>query len=344
MRRGAATAWCAAVLGLVGSEDGAAVVRGAVVVAGIELHAVQISGMWTQNAQSVGRAVDGVLSAEAAGLREIEEAHAARAHEPVVGVCEGVEGFRGVRAARSVEATATGDGGAALVAWLSRDARELPGWTAPGDVRERFDEVHARFCAADRVRGGGPACTGPSEDHGADLHPGAVSGRSTFEDGAEAIAAIEWVRNITMPLPIEGPSLRAAGTTRERRAVLLARSQEARGALATGYLQGRVSARLPAVAAGPWARAVGAGVAEDGSRAEISVQGLLEALSRGRYERPGFFARLQAEGKANLLRELIVSEAAALVVGFEEFRDAERQGAMLAARLTRASEQGRRAR
>ena len=332
MSRWAVTAWCAALLGLVGSEDGTAVVRGTVVVAGIELHGAQISGMWSENAHSGGRAVDGVLSAEAAGLREIEEAHAARAHEPVVGVCEAVEGFRGVRAARSVEATATEDAGAALVAWVSRDARELPGWTAPGDVRERFDEVHARFCAADRVRGGGPACTGASEDHGADLHPGAVSGRSTFEDGAEAIAAIEWVRNIAMPLALEGPSLRAAGTTLERRGLLLARSRAARVALATGYLQGRVSARLPAVAAGPWARAVGAGV-EDGSRTEISAQALLEALSRGRYERPGFFGRLQAEGQENLLRELIVSEAAGLVVGFEAYRDAERRGAMLAARL-----------
>ena len=340
MRGPPATAWCAALLALVGAGAAGAVGRGAVVVAGIELHAAQISGMWAENAHSAGRALDGAMSAEAAGLRDIEEANAARAHEPVVGICEAVEGFRGVRATRTAKARTTEDGGAALVAWLSRDARELPEWSAPGDVRDRFDEVHARFCASDRVRGGGAGCTGASEDHGADLHPGAVLGRSTFEDGAQAVAAIEWVRNIAMPLPLEGPGLREAGTTLERREFLLARAREARGALATGYLQGHVSARLPAVAAGPWARAVGAGVA-DGSRAEISAQALLEALSRGRYERPGFFARLQAEGGANLLRELIVSEAAALVVGFEAYRDSERQGAMLAARVARAVERDR---
>ena len=334
--------WWLAGAALAGAVDAAAVVRGAIVVAGIEIHAMQIGAIWTQNAHAAGRALDGTMRARAAMLREREEARAASAHATGVGVCEGVEGFRGVSAARKRTAAATHDGGEAVAEWLVADAVALAGWTPPGALRERFDEVHGRFCAQGRARGGGPRCTGPAADHAADLHPGAVLGVSTFEDGKALIAGIEWARNVAMPVPAPAMAPRRATNTSERRLLLADRARAARAALATGYLQGRVSARLPAVPAAPWAAVVGSGVVEAGPGGEMSVQGLLEALSRGRFERPDYFLKLQAQGEANLLRELVLEEATALLVGFEGVRDAERRGALTAARLARAVERARR--
>lgn len=340
--RVAAVRWWGICLGLAVAVDAGAQVRGAIVAAGIELHAMQISAMWTENAHAIGRALDGTMDARVEMARDREEARAVIAHTPAVGVCEGIEGFRGVSAARGIEAAAAEDAGDALRAWLVADADELAGWTPPGELRERFDEVHARFCAEDRVHGGGGGCTGPDEAHAADVHPGAVLGVTTFEDGEALIAGIEWARNVAMPVPSLVMSPREARNTLERRRLLADRARAARAALATGYLQGRVSARVPAVTAGPWAEVVGPGVVEAGPGGEMSAQGLLEALSRGRYERPGFFARLQGEPRANLLRELIVEEATALVAGFEGYRQAEWRGAMTAARLARAVERDRR--
>ena len=157
--------WWGIGLGLAVVVHAGAQVRGGIVAAGIELHAMQISTMWTEHAHAIGRALDGTMDARVEMVRDREEARAVIAHTPGVGVCEGIEGFRGVSAARGREAAAAEDAGDALQAWLVADADELAGWTPPGELRERFDEVHARFCAEDRVRGGGGGCTGPDEEY-----------------------------------------------------------------------------------------------------------------------------------------------------------------------------------
>lgn len=307
--------------------------RGAVVFDGIERHAVQVSTMWGSHAGAVGLALDGAVVSESRIAREIEETRAVRAHSPSAGVCEGVELLRGTAASRTREATASHAAGDALVQWLVRDTVHAPDLSAPADLRSRVDEVLDRYCAPDRMVGAGTACRGAPDDHAADLHPGAVLGVRTFADEESAIAGFDWVRNIAMPVPHRAPALRAARSVEGRRAVLAHRGRDARAAISTWYLQGRVSARLPAVPA--TGRATMSGT-ESGSVAEPepSRHELLESLSRERYERPGGVARHQGENRANLLREWIASEGTSLMLAFEQYRDAERQGAMLAARLS----------
>ena len=243
--------------------------------------------------------------------------------------------MRGAAGARALETAATEQGGDAVVAWLVRDTERVPGLTGPGEVRARSDEVLGRFCNEGRTVGGGGLCRGDAGDHAADVHPGAVLGHRTFHDGEDAIAAIEWVRNITMPVPNQVMPPRAVRSDAAIRAMLASRGRDARAALATGYLQGRVSARLRSVSAGGWAGAVGV---EGRDEEAISRYEMLGVLSRERFERPGMLARLQGDARANVLREWIVAEASGLMVSFEAYRDAERQGAMLAARLAQALE------
>ena len=309
--------------------------RGEMVYEGIERHGAQVSTMWVGHASSIGKAVDGTVTTEAQVVREREEARAARAHQPSTGVCEGVEGFRWAASTRAHETGATEDGGDALVAWLVRDTARAPGLSAPSDLRARFDEVLERYCAPGRVVGAGIACTGEHEDHAADLQPGAVLGVATFANEKSVIAGIDWARNVAMPVPEQALALRAARSEAGRRVVLERRGRDARAALAMWYLHNRVSARVRAVPAGDWAASIGV---EDrgGANSEISRHELLGGMARGRYEPPGFFARHQAEDRANLLREWIVNEAASLQLAFEAYRDDERQGAMLAARLAQA--------
>ena len=315
-----------------------AAAAGVVVFEGIRLHASQMSAMWGTHAHSRAKALDGSLMSEAQTLREREEARAAIAHQPSTGVCEGMEGMRGAAGARALESAATERGGDAVVAWLVRDTERVPGLTGPGEVRARSDEVLGRFCNAGRAVGGGDLCRGDPGAHAADVHPGAVLGHRTFDDGDAAIAAIEWVRNVAMPVPHQVEPLRSVRSAAAMRAMLAGRGRDARAALATGYLQGRVSARLPSVSAGGWAEAVGV---EGRNEETISRHELLGVLSRERFERPGMLARLQGEAKANVLREWIVAEASGLMVSFEAYRDAERRGAMLAARLAQAVETDR---
>ena len=322
----------------VGGWRAEAAERGVVVFEGIRLHATQVSAVWGAHANSRAQAIDGTLMVEAQALREREEARATIAHRPSAGVCEGMEGMRGAAGARALETAATEQSGDAVVAWLVRDIERVPGLTAPGEVRARSDAILGRFCNAGRTVGGGNLCRGDPGDHAADMHPGAVLGHRTLHDGEDAIAAIEWVRNIAMPVPNESEPLRAVRSEAAMRAMLAGRGRDARAALATGYLQGRVSARLPSVSAGGWAGAVGVEGRDD---AVISRHELLGVLVRERFERPAMLARLQGEARANVLREWIVAEASGLMVSFEAYRDAERRGAMLAARLAQAIEADR---
>lgn len=319
--------------------DAASAQTGAIVVGGLELHAVQLSAMWASNANVGGAALDGALSAESETLRAREEARARLGAAPAVGVCESVEGARFSAGARSVEAAATWSGGDALVGWLVRDTVLTPGLTAAGDLDERFDTVVERFCAGERAIGGGRRCAGEPENHAADIHPGAVFGVRTFHDGEDALAGAEWIRNLTIPVPEEALSLRSVESEAGLRRVLARRARDARAALATGYLQGRLAARLPSVSAGPWAQAVGT---QGRDEEALSRHELLGVVVRERFERPGYFARQQAEGRENLLREWIAHEAASLALSFEAYRDAERRGAMLAARLSQVLDRERR--
>ena len=307
--------------------------RGSVAFDGIERHAAQVSTMWGNHANVVGLALDGAVMSESRVAREVEETRAVRAHSPSTGVCEGVEALRGTAASRAHEATATHASGDALVQWLVRDKVEAPDLSAPGDLRARVDQVLERYCAPGRMVGVGSSCRGAHDNHAADLHPGAVLGVRKFVDEKSAIAGYDWVRNIALPVPDRALAPRAARSVEGRRTVLAHRGRNARTAISTWYLQGRVSARLPAVSTAEWAT-MNRPESGDVAGSELSRHELLESLSRQRYERPGRFARHQGENRANLLREWIASEGTSLMLAFEQYRDAERQGAMLAARLS----------
>lgn len=321
------------VVSLAGGGAGAHAQTGAIAAGGLKLHAEQQSAMWAANANAGAAGLDGALAARSEMVREREEARARLAHVPAIGVCEGVEGARAAAAARALERAVTDAGGDAVVGWLVRDTARVPGLTAARDARERVDDVLERFCAGDRVVGGGRRCAGGADAHSADVHPGAVLGAKTYLEGEDALAGAEWVRNIALPIAEDVVPPRAVRSEADLRAVLGRRGREARAALAAGYLQGHLAARLPAVSAGRWAGAVGSGV-RDGEA--LSRHELLEVLARERFERPEHFSRQQAEGSENLLRAWIVSEAVGLSVSFEAYRDAERRGALLAARLSQA--------
>ena len=333
MRRPSVRWLAGALASVVACAGVAAAPPGSIVVGGLKLHAEQLSAIWATNANAGGAALDGANLARAEMLRDVEESRAVRDHAPAVGVCEGVEGARSGAASRALERAMGDAGGDAVVAWLVRDTERVAGLTTARDARERVDEVLGRFCAEGRALGGGRRCEGDPGAHVADLHPGAVLGAGTFEDGEAVLAAAEWVRNVALPVAEDVAPLRAVRSEADLHAALARRARDARAALAAGYLQRRLAARLPAVSAGGWASAVGS---EPRVGESLGRHELLEILARGRFERPEYFSRLQGEGRANLLREWIVNEAVGLGVSFEAYRDAERRGALLAARLSQA--------
>ena len=316
--------------------------RGAVVREGLRLHAMQESATWGQHGLSFGRAMDAVVTSEAEALRELEQSRAQRAHAPFVGVCEAIDGFRSMSAGRLGEAREAEEAGDALVAWLGLDRTLAPELTEGSDGRARVEEVLGRYCAPGRSQGGGPLCSGSAEDHARDVHPGVLLEAATFDEGDDAIAAMDWIRNVAVPVLEEPPAIGRGTTAGERRRLLEARAASARAALAGGYLQGRAAARVPAVSAGAWVEAVGAGRVDTTGGEVVSRHELLRAVVRGRFEDPDYFARLQAADRTNLLRERISAKVVSLALEFEGYRDDERQMAMLAARLARAVDRERR--
>lgn len=336
--RGGCVAAC--VLALTAASSAAAE-RGAITAAAIANHAQQVSALWTQRAQAMAGAIDGMLEAERAALTGREEARARMAHSPSEGVCEAVEGARAASGARALREEEAEEAAAATVAWLVRDTARAPGMSAASDATARLDLVLSRYCAPGRTAvGDGGDCTAAPALHAADLHPGAVFAVATFETADQALVAADWARNVTTPVAGTGHAWRGVDTALERRAVLERRAGEARAALAAGYLQERLAARLPAVSAGAWAQAMGVEGADD-EAGRISAHALLGILARGRFEDPDVLVRLQAQTESHLLRELVVNEAVSVALSFEAYRDEERQGAMLAARLARAVERAR---
>ena len=316
--------------------------RGAVVREGLRLHAAQESATWGQHGLSFGRAMDGVVTSEAEALRELEQSRAQRAHAPFVGVCEAVDGFRSMSAGRLGEAREAEEAGDALVAWLGLDRTLAPELTEGSDGRARVEEVLGRYCAPGRSQGGGPLCSGSAEDHARDVHPGVLLEAATFDEGDDAIAAMDWIRNVAVPLLEEPPAIGRGTTAGERRRIL-----EARAASARGGACGRVSPGARGRAgSGRFGRCVGrSGGCRAGGRDRwevVSRHELLRAVVRGRFEDPDYFARLQAADRTNLLRERISAKVVSFALEFEGYRDDERQVAMLAARLARAVERERR--
>ena len=196
------------------------------------------------------------------------------------------------------------------------------------------------YCDPSRTVGGEGACRGSGELHGADLHPGAVLGKATLAEGKDRDTANDWMRNIAAPFAWDRLPYRAAARSEaDLRQVLRERSFDARAALAGGFVNHLSAMRVPAVSLGGWARDVlpeGMGPAGD----SMSHFELLEALTH-RFEQPDYFLKLQAQGEANLLRELIQLRAVDLMLDWERYRISEWQGAMTAALLAIETERAR---
>ncbi|MDE0382156.1 MAG: hypothetical protein OXI20_23220, partial [Rhodospirillales bacterium] len=231
---------------------------------------------------------------------------------------------------------------------------DRPG-AAAGDAA-RFETVTREYCNAARAgedtRAGDSAlsgtsvsgtsvCGGADEMHGADLRAGTLFDRRTFGSEAELRAAVELSRNLTVPVVHDPPPLASADTDRERRRVLLARSADARAALAADYLAQARALRAPGAALGGWAAEIALGVGRD-PELPVSRYELLELLASDRFEDPNWFVGLQAMSAENLLREVVTLQAISLMLDWQRYRTDERRGAIGAASLAFAVEDMRR--
>ena len=301
------------------------------ILAGLKLHATQVSVMVAQNANAFGAALDGANRARVEMLRDVEESRAVREHAPSETVCEGITGMSGLAPGRVQHERVAGARAEEMVGRMTQDPTVIVVSAQAGDARARFERVVQLYCDPSRTIGGEGACRGAADRHGADLHPGALLGQSTLDDGMARDTAADWMRNIAVPFAWDRMPYRAVNSEAELRHVLRERSFDARAALAGGYMAHLYGMRVPAVSLGAWARDVlpsGMGPAGD----SVSHFELLEALTH-RFEDPDYFLRLQAQGQANLLRELVQLRAVDLMLDWERYRLAEYQGAMTAALL-----------
>ena len=309
------------------------------ILAALKLHAGQVSAMITQNAQAFGAAIDGANLARAEMLRDVEESRATRAHAPSETVCEGITGMSGLGPGRQQQEAASTQRSASMVGRLTQDPTVITITAEAGDTRARYERLVQLYCDPSRTVSGGEDCTGSGELHGADLHPGALLGQSTLRDGVARDTATDWGRNIAVPVAWDRLPYRDPGTVLGRTQILKERAFDARAALAGGFINHLYAMRVPAVNLGGWARAVlpeGMGPEEEA----VSHFELLEALTH-RFESPDYFLRLQAQGEANLLRELVQLRAVDLMVDWERYRLAEYQGSMMAALLALETERDR---
>ena len=309
------------------------------ILAALKLHATQMSMMVAQNANAYGAALDGANLAHAEMLRDVEESRAVRDHAPSETVCEGITGMSGLAPGRAQQETVARARAEEMVGRMTQDPTVIVVSAEAGDARARFERVVQLYCDPSRAIGGEGACTGPAELHGADLHPGAVLGASTLVDGVTRDTAADWMRNIAVPFAWDRMPYRAARSEADLRQVLRERSFDARAALAGGYMAHLYGMRVPAVNLGGWARAVlPAGMGPEGD--SVSHFEVLETLAH-RFEQPDYFLKLQAQGEANLLRELVQLRAVDLMLDWERYRLAEWQGAMTAALLAVETERDR---
>ena len=174
--------------------------------------------------------------------------------------------------------------------------------------------------------------------HAADLKAGNLFDRRTFASEAELRTAVELSRNLAAPVVHDPPALASAETDQERRRILLARSADARAALAGDYFAHARALRAPGAALGAWAALAAPG---RDAATPVSRYELMELLASRRFENPGWFVGLQAMSQENLLRELITLQAVSLMLDWRRYRLDERRGAIDATGLALAAERMR---
>ena len=118
----------------------------------------------------------------------------------------------------------------------------------------------------------------------------------------------------------------------------LARSADARAALAGDYFAQARALRAPGASLGAWAALAAPG---RNAATPVSRYELLELLASRRFENPGWFVGLQAMSQENLLRELVTLQAVSLMLDWRRYRLDERRGAIDATGLALATERMR---
>ena len=327
------------------------------IIEALRLQTGQLSGYIAQSAKAVTGALDSQTKLQAQTAREVAETRRMLAHRPSRSACEAVTGLRGLAAAGAAAKSAHARASATETGRITGDRAvvDRPG-AAAGDAA-RFETVTREYCNA--VRAGedtraGPGtsvsgtsvsgmsvCRGADALHGTDLMAATLFDRRTFASEAELRAAVELSRNLAAPVVHDPPAIASADTERERRRVLLARSADARTALAADYLAQARAMRAPGAALGGWA----AEIARDAGRdpeTPVSRYELLELLTSGRFEDPDWFVGLQAMSAENLLRELVILQAVSLMLDWQRYRTDERRGAIDAASLALSVEDMRR--
>lgn len=307
------------------------------IVEALRLQTGQLSGYAAQSAKAVVQALDSQTRLRAQTAREVEESRIVRERRPSRRACRTATGARGMAPARSAAAEAKRRAAAAGVGRIAGD-RSVGGGAA-ADNSGRFEAVMARYCNGARLGETAGACKGEPEMHAADLDPGNLFDRATIASGPPRRTAIEVSRNLAAPVVHDPFPVGSAETGQERRRALLARSADARSALAADYFDHARALRAPGADLGEWAAAL---VPGRDAAVPVSRYELLGILAARRFENPDWFVSLQAMGDSNLLRELVTLQAVSLMLDWERWRTDERRGALDAAGLALGAEAMRR--
>ena len=311
------------------------------IVEALRLQTGQLSGYTAQSAKAVTGALDSQTRLQAQIAREAAETGAMRARRPSRSACEAITGLTGLAATRAATERARASAAVTETGRVMGDRAvvDRPG-AAAGDAA-RFETLTRSYCNAARAGEDPALCRGEDALHGADLRANTLFDRRTFASAAELRAAVELSRNLAAPVVHDPPPFSSADTDRERRRVLLARSADARAALAADYFGEARALRAPGAALGEWASAIAPGVRDD-RQAPVSRYELLELLAARRFEDPNWFVALQAMSQENLLRELAIMQAVSLMLDWQRYRTDERRGAIDATSLALAAEEMRR--
>ena len=311
------------------------------IIEALRLQTGQLSGYIAQSAKAVTGALDSQTKLQAQTAREVAETGSMLAHRPSRSACEAVTGLRGLAGTGAAAKGAHDRASVTETGRITGDRAvvDRPG-AAAGDAA-RFETVTSEYCNGVRAGVDSGVCRGEDVLHGADLRAGTLFDRRTFGSEAELRAAVELSRNLAVPVVHDPPPLASADTDRERRRVLLARSADARAALAADYLAQARALRAPGAALGGWAAEIARGSGRD-PELPVSRYELLELLASGRFENPNWFVDLQAMSAENLLRELVTLQAVSLMLDWQRWRTDERRGAIDAASLALATEEMRR--
>ena len=311
------------------------------IVEALRLQTGQLSGYTAQSARAVTGALDSQTRLQAQIAREAAETGAMRARRPSRSACEAITGLTGLAATRAATERARASAAVTETGRVMGDRAVVDRPGAAAGNAARFETLTRSYCNAARAGEESGLCRGADALHGADLRTGTLFDRRTFANEGELRAAVELSRNLAVPVVHDPPPLSSADTDRERRRALLARSADARAALAADYFAEARALRAPGAALGGWAAAV-AGTGGRDPDAALSRYELLELLAARRFEDPNWFVGLQAMSAENLLRELAIMQAVSLMLDWQRYRTDERRGAIDAASLALGAEEMRR--